>query len=1052
MKQLLLSLFLTTWCIFSNAQTRTVTGRITDNDSGEGLPGVTISIKGTTSGVATDLDGNFSLNVSNDQTLVISYIGYVTQEIPVGAQTSFNVRLNSDISELSEVVIIGYGETNIRDATGSVVAVSSEDFNGGVISSPEQLIQGKMAGVQITSTSGAPGAGVELRVRGTNSVRSNNNPLFVVDGVPLDGQGTSSGTVNVGFGTAPASNPLSFLNPNDIESISVLKDASSTAIYGSRAANGVVFITTKTGRGKGTLEFASSVSMSMPANEYDLLEKDAFLDGVTQFGGDATAQDFGANTDWQDEITRTSYSHAQNLSYSKGFSSASIRASFGFEDQQGIIENSSLERITGRLNGTKSFLDDRLNIANQFTFSRVNQEYAPIGGSAGFRGDLLGATYSANPTWPASLKGLTDDEISNTIGGQLHPGNMLSSYNSTSNTNRILWNFSTSYNLTDDLTGKVTYGLDRSTSERYSLVNAEARNFDRGATGNGRGAYNETNITNNLVEATLTYDKEFGNSKLNIVGGYSYQDFGREGANAEGWGFTTTDFEAMETAMSDAFDRLDGIADPFGDFYQAAGYTNVEFQGAGTGTGIFVAQLLPESELHFMQDPGGMPVNSFYISRFDLTDKLQSFFGRINYTINNKYLFTFTARSDGSSRFGDDNEYGFFPSGALAWKLDEENFIGETFSTLKLRLGYGITGNQEGLGYGNFLQRQRYEDRTGANAAISDGGQIVVPGLQTVAFRNPELKWEETEQISIGLDFGLSNERLRGSIDYYNKTSSDILFRVIAAQPAPQPFIFENFPADVVNNGVELVLNYDVVTSNNFNFTAGFNIAHNENEIQNFNGEFPAGTIRGQGLSQAFAQLLTGDVPLFSYYIRSFEGFDENGQPISDDNQQLRNKSALPTTNAGLSLNLKYKNWDAAMYFAGQFGFYVYNNTANAFFTAGGINNARNVTPEVLTSGEAGAAEAAVSERFLEKGDFVRFQNLSIGYNFPVQNSTIFSNLKLYLNAQNLFLITDYSGLDPEVSSQPGAGDLLNGLPTAGIDYTSYPRPRVFTLGLNARF
>ena len=1031
------------------AQERTITGKVADAETGETVPGANILEKGTSNGTTTDFDGNFRLSVQDGATLVVSFVGYKQQEVAIGSRSVIDVDLELDVAQLAEVVVIGYGETSVKDATGAVAAVSAKDFNGGVISSPEQLIQGKTAGVQITSTSGAPGAGVELRIRGTNSVRSNNNPLFVVDGVPLAGDNTAAEGANVGFGTGGSSNPLNFLNPSDIESISILKDASSAAIYGSRGANGVVFITTKKGAGNtGTLDLASSVSISAPANDYDLLDRDGFLSAVSQFGGDASLNDFGNNTDWQDEITRTSVSHKQNLSYSKGYTDGSVRASIGYEDQQGIIENSSLERLTGRINVNHNLFDERLNLNLSVTGSNVDEEYAPVGGSAGFRGDLLGGAYSANPTWPTDIESLSDQEITGIIGGQIHPGNLLSNYQSTGETNRLLLNFAPSYKITDDLTVKLAYGLDASSSEVFALTTANARNMDRGTTGNGRGAYSEIDVTNNLFEGTLSYDKDFGNSRLEALVGYSFQDFQREGFNSEGWGFASTDFGQMESDLSGSANTLIDLANSrVGGFWQQVAASD-DIRGGDQTTGVFVNALLPTVGTSYFGEPTGVNVNSVFVNRFNTTDELQSFFGRFNYTLQNKYILTFTMRADGSSRFGEDERYGFFPSGAFAWKIHEEGFAPSAFSSLKLRLGYGITGNQDGLGHGQYLDRRRYDDRL--NNAIGDGGEVQLPGINAVALVNPNLKWEETTQFSAGFDFGLMNERLYGSLDFYRKETTDIILRLNAAQPSPTQFIFQNFDATVVNQGFEFSLNYDLVDNDDLTWTISGNYSYNDNEIQDFDGLIPAGTIRGQGLSEAFAQLLTGGQALFTYFLREFDGFDAEGQPIGDI-QSFTDQSALPTSNLGISMNVRYQNFDLATYFTGQFGHHIYNNTRNAFFTAGAIGNARNVTTDVIGSGEAASAEASVSTRFLERGDFFRMQNLTLGYNFDLPD-TFIRNLRLYFNAQNLFLIASYDGLDPEISSQPGAEDLLNRLPTAGIDYTAYPRPRVFTIGLNASF
>ncbi len=1016
---------------FGLAKAQDVSGTVSDANGP--LPGASIVVQGTTNGTQTDFDGNYTLsNVGSDAVLVVSYIGYKTQEIAVNGRSTINVVLQEDAQALDEVIIIGYGTTTVKDATGAVASVTSEDFNGGVISSPEQLIQGKTAGVQITTTSGEPGAGVEFRIRGTNSVRSNNNPLFVVDGVPLAGDDTSANGQDLGIGSSSSKNPLNFLNPSDIESISILKDASATAIYGSRGANGVVIITTKSGKGGaagGSFEFASQLSISTPANEFDLLNRNEFLAAVTQFGGNAADQDFGNNTNWQDVVTRTVASQNQNLSYSQNYGKGNVRATFGYGKQFGVVEKSQLERITGRLNWTHRFLDDKLLVNANATLSRVNDASPPVSGSAGFAGDLLGAAYSANPTWPQST---TFDPG----GGLLVPTNLLANIQDESFTNRFLGNFSATYNFTPELSGKVTVGYDKSESTRYSVVTADIIGFNNGTVGNGRGSVNDILVENRLLEATLNYTKDFDNSNIDVLVGYSFQDFGRSGRNIGGWGFSNTDMNAMSRDLEDAANAIQSTID--GRYQQ--------FGSGANDSDVFVNRLFPTVQTDRIARPGALGVRAISGDTFDFVDELQSFFARVNYSLADKFLFTGTVRADGSSRFGGDNQYGYFPSGAFAWKISEEDFIGESVSTLKLRLGVGITGNQEGLGYGSFVRRERF-----GGIGIANDGTVNVPGTNPVTFANPDLKWEETLQYAVGIDFGFNNDRLSGSLDFYRKETTDLLLNIEAAQPSPQPFFFQNIDGTVLNQGVEFALAYDIVQSEDFRLDASFNVAYNENELQDFAGQIPAGTIRGQGLSLAYSQILAGGRPLFSYFLREFQGFDANGQPIGDV-QTFVGKDALPDVVGGFSLNAAYKNWDFNAYFAGQFGFYVYNNTRNAFFTAGSIANARNVTPDVLDSGEAGNAAADVSTRFLEKGDFVRLQNATIGYNVPLSGDGALKSLRLSVNGQNLFLITDYSGLDPEISTQPAGGDLLNGLPTAGIDYTGFPRPRTITFGLNATF
>ena len=1011
----------------------TVSGTVSDSNGP--VPGVNVVVQGTTNGAQTDFDGNYSISdVSNDATLVFSYIGYATQEVAVNGQSTVDVMLSEDAEALAEVVVIGYGTTTVKDATGSVTAVTSKDFNQGVINSPEQLIQGKTAGVQISQSTGEPGAGIDIRIRGAASVRSNNNPLFVVDGIPLSGGNTSAESSDAGLGSNAAKNPLSFLNPNDIESISILKDASAAAIYGSRGANGVVFITTKSGKGSrgSSWEYSSSMSVASVVKKFDLLSAGKYLSRAADFGFNVEERDFGANTNWQDFIFRTSTSTNNDLAYSNNYGSGNLRATFGYNKNFGVVENTSLERVTGRINWNQRFLDDKLKIGVQSSISRVNDEGAATAASAGFQGDLLGAAYSANPTWP------TSPDFDGT-GGLLSPATMLEYYQNNAMTNRALINVSAEYALTSDLSAKVNIGLDESESTRTTVASPDALNFGAGVGGNGRGFMNNLNTSSELLEATLNYTKEFDNSSLDILAGYSYQNFNTNGRNANAWGFFTNDMNLMGDAIESTANAIE--AKITGD-YQQYGF-------AGNTDGIFVNRLFPEPATDIITDLNNLAVKSIFVDTFDNTDELQSYFGRVNYTLADKYLFTATMRADGSSRFGEDNQYGYFPSGAFAWKLHNEDFVGDNVSTLKLRLGAGITGNQEGLGYGNFTQRQRY-----AGGGPDDGGNINIPGIVDVSYPNPALKWEETMQYSAGLDFGFNNDRFNGSLDVYRKETSDLLFNVLAAQPSVQPFLFLNLPdSKVVNQGVEVSLGYDLISSDDLTWNASLNVAYNDNMVEELSGEFDAGTIRGQGLSLAFAQKLKAGQPLFSYFLREFEGFDPaTGQPVQSDVQDFVDKSALPNLTGGLSTSLSYKRWTASAYFAGQFGHYIYNNTANAFFTAGAFRGGRNVTSDVLTAGESFDAAADVSTRFLESGDFVRFQNATVSYNWPVSGDGFFSSLVVSVTGQNLFVITDYSGLDPEISSSPAGGDLLNGLPVFGIDYAGYPRPRTFTFGLNAKF
>ncbi|WP_419212757.1 SusC/RagA family TonB-linked outer membrane protein [Maribacter sp. X9] len=1000
------------------AQAQEVSGKVSDG-SGP-LPGASVLEKGTTNGTQTDFDGNYTLDVEQGAVLVFSYIGYKTQEVAVNGRSSINVTLEEDAQALEEVVIIGYGTTTVKDATGSVSSVSSEDFNGGIIASPEQLIQGKTAGVQISQSSGEPGAGIALRIRGTGSVRGNNSPLFVIDGVPVSNESVSASGADIGVGSSGSKNPLNFLNPNDIESMSILKDASATAIYGSRGANGVVVITTKSGKGggsQGQWGFSTNLNIAKVANPYDLLSTEEFVER----GG----ANLNGKTDWQSFLFRTSASTDNNLSYSQNYGKGNVRATFGYSKQFGIIENTDLERITGRINVNHRFFDDKLKVGLQTTISRINDRAPYISRTAGSTGDLLAATYYSNPTRNA-------DPNSN-AAPDLNPANLLAYYDDNTNTDRFLGNLSLDYSLTDELSVKLNLGLDTSTSGRSQVVGPQILGITNGAIDNGRAAVSNLDTDNKLMEITVNYDTEFENSKLDALVGYSYQDFNRKGQNILGQGYASSDLNQIVATTRDTYDATKNLA------------TNYQAYGIGTfqnfpdaGDQFRILGLFPNVNERVGNLPN-IPIDAFSVDTFDYTDELQSFFGRINYSLNDKYLFTGTVRADGSSRFGGNNQYGIFPSAALAWKLNQEDFINEeTFSTLKLRLSYGITGNQDGLGYGQYVNRTRW------NAlGIQSSSQLTAPATSEIAFANPDLKWESTTQYGLGLDFGFNNDRFTGSVDLYRKETTDILLNLPAVQPATTPFVFQNIDGTIVNQGIELGLDYDIVLTEDFDWNANFNISYNQNELTDYNGpNLQAGNLYGQGLTGTTSQILTNGKPLYTYNLRLV---DDNYNVETDPT--ILDKSGLPKVVSGLSTSARYRNWDASLFFSGQFGFYVYNNTANALFAAPQIGS-RNNLKEVVDNGITLSASNP-STYFLEKGDFVRLQTASISYNVPLSGEGTFKTFRLSAVGQNLFLLTDYSGIDPEVST---SNIPANGLPSASIDYLSYPRPRTFSLGINVTF
>jgi iron complex outermembrane receptor protein len=699
-----------------------------------------------------------------------------------------------------------------------------------------------------------------------------------------------------------------------------------------------------------------------------------------------------------------------NLSYSKSFDKGNVRATFSYGNQRGIVESSGQERITGRVNFQHRFLDDKLEIGAQMSVSRINDDAAPLSSTAGFNGDIIGSAYLANPTWP-------NNPDFDAGGGSLNPANLLNNYQSRSESTRLLVNLSANYKISDEFSTKVNFGMDNFTGNNISIFGAGVNGINR-VSGNGQGNFNELESRSNLVELTVNYQKDFDGIQVDALAGYSFQDFRTFGFNSQGWGFGSSTLDQVSGNLQNA---REVVANSIAGSYQSFGY----FSG-----GSFITRLFPDiSNTDTLTTIGNPGLSSFWSDTYDTTDELQSFFTRVRLTINEKFLVTATMRADGSSRFGAANQYGFFPSASAAWRLDQEDFVGDTFSTLKVRVGFGIVGNQDGLGHANFALRQRF-----AGPGFNDDGSINTPGLTFVGNDNPDLKWESTTDYNFGIDFGINEDRFSGSFDLYRKETNDLLFFSGAAAPAVPPFfVFQNLTdGTIVNQGVELGLNYDFLDKEDTSFSASFNISYNQNEIQGTNRIADIGPIRGAGLTNAFAQRIAAGQSLFSWYMAEFTGLDGSGLPTYADvngdgvgdpasDKKFLGKDALPDFNAGLSLSYRHKNWDVSANLASQFGgFYVYNATANAFFTSGAISTSRNVIQSVVDSGEAAGTSAEVSSRYLEKGDFVRLQSFSIGYNLPLTGKSVFQSVRLNLTGQNLFLITGYSGLDPEVTTDTG--------------------------------
>jgi TonB-dependent starch-binding outer membrane protein SusC len=831
-----------------------------------------------------------------------------------------------------------------------------------------------------------------------------------VDGVPITNEDIGNGSAS-GAGNTPARNPLNFLNPSDIASMDVLKDASATAIYGSRGANGVIIITTKKGKsGAPKLDFSVQGSVSTISKKYDLLDREAFLAAYEKYNDPdkAALLDKGGNTDWQDAVTRSAISKQYNLSYGGGDKSSSYMFSAGYLDQEGIVEKSGLKRFSLRFNGDKKFLHDKLTIATSFTIARTHDDQVPITVNSGFEGDLWGNALKQAPSNP--IYSDTDPsgyfQLANT---EPNPVAMLNLSKIYTDALRSLGSISAEYEIIKDLKFKTLYGFDYAISEQRAAF-SKLLNIT-GIYNNGRAYIRDNTQGNSLWENYFTYEKKFGTVNFSGLLGYSYQEFNIKAIGFEASRFRTTSVDEM----------LNNIASS------------------------------DQSKLG-----GVVATNSS-----NTTDELQSYFGRFTVGIQDKYIVTATVRADGSTRFGGDNKYGIFPSAAFKWRLSEEAFIPDAFYDLNMRISYGVTGNQQ-FGHNLYEERWRYGGLPDTDWEINTAADNTTGGgFGPVSFENPKLKWESTAQFNIGFDFGLLNNRLRGSIDYYNKNTSDLLTLSYSAQPAPNRFQYLNLPADIINRGFELGLNFDAIDGQDFKWNVAYNMARNHNEVKNLGTTYNAGEINGQGLSGAYAQRIADGQPLYAFYVREFVQYDENGIALYRDvdgqlktsaQQKFVDKSPLPTWTLGFTNTLTYKNFDLTIFFSGQLGQYVYSNTANAFFTAGSLANGRNTTKDVPTTDEGSLNAPDVSDRFLYNASFVRLQNVTLGYNVK-PNSGVFQNLRIYINGSNLAVFTDYPFQDPEVSV-PKPVTLGNAPPVAvaGIDYTAYPRARTFALGINATF
>jgi iron complex outermembrane receptor protein len=967
------------FCNFAVAQT--ITGTVTDAESGEPLIGANILVVGTATGTVTDFDGTYSINVPADaKQLEFSYTGFAAQTIDINGRTAINVEMSSG-ELLDEVVVIGYGTVKKSDLTGSVASLKADDFNQGVVVAPDQLIQGKIPGVQVINNSGAPGGATTVRIRGSASIRAGNEPLYVVDGIPLDGRSALPSGILIDGASTEGVNPLAFINPSDIESIQVLKDASATAIYGSRGANGVIIVTTRKGRaGEPTLGFSASVATSSVLKEYETLDAAGYRDALNQYG--LTGGDFGGSENAFDAITRNAFTQNYNLSVGGGDKKGSYRVSLGYQDIQGVIQQSNLERYTANISGKYNLLNnERLNLDFNLIFARNNYEITPITTNPGFTGNLVAQALQWNPTRPLVLPdGSYDIELGSTT---INPAAMNDAYIDEAVVNTTIISIAPSYKITDNLTYKFQYSVNSGVGERRaqtkSWINVQ------GIEGRGIAAINNRTLTGQQFTHTLNWDYDLSSDiSLNLLGGYEYLKY----ENAES-GLLGQDF------LEDGIDYTDII--------QSA-------------------------------SPGSRNIGSFT----DPVNELQSYFGRANLSFYDKYLLTATVRADGSSKFGKNNRYGVFPSIGLAWNLAKEDFIssGGTFNDLKLRASWGITGNQE---FPAGASQAQYRFRNGG-------------GLQRAFAENPDLKWETSTMINVGLDFAILDYRVSGSIDYFQKTTEDLLFNspVVAPAPPDNTTQWKNIAGEVVNSGIELGLSTFLVDNEKITWDLTVNAAFLKNELQNYEGApITTGGLFGQGISGSRVQRLDNGQPLNAFYTREFIELGDDGVAIyANDEAFAYVGDPNPDILLGLSTTLSAGNLSLGLNFNGAFGHQIYNNTANTVLPIGNLGS-RNIDANLVGKDpqESQANPIKSSSRYIEDGDYLKLANATVTYNLGDLGNGV-RNVKIGLTGQNVFVLTNYTGFDPEVNTL----NVTDGVPSFGIEYIPYPSARTILLSLSATF
>ena len=953
---------------------KSISGKVVD-ESNEPLIGVTVAIQGTTVGTITDIDGNYAITVPSGQengTVMFSFIGYGTVTMPVPASGKLNIQMQPEDTQLGEVVAIGYGTKRKGDLTGSISSVSEKDFNGGVVSSPEQLINGKVAGVQIVNGGGSPSGGSTIRVRGGASLNASNDPLIVLDGVPLETGGISG-----------AGNFLALINPADIESMSILKDASSTAIYGSRASNGVIIITTKKGaKDKLKINFNSTNSVSFKTKTADMLSADQLKAVVADPAtiaekGDLSKYIGNANTDWVDEIFRPAFGTDNNLSVSGNIAKVlPVRVSVGYMAQDGILLNDNTKRYSGNINLNPSFFNDALKVNFSMKASMNENKFAPQG--------TIYSAQSFNPTQPVysdnkNFLGYNeaynvgdDGSLLPITSAATNPVGLLNYREDESTVKRLITNLDVDYTFPflKDLRAHITGGLDFGNGEGTIYVPADA--YDEYTSGGSDYKYGPQKSSNKLFTGYLNYTKRLDAVNFDITAGYDYQ-------------YWNTNCDEYKT-------------------YNAKGVEN------GTS------------------------------AAYDQTHVLLSYYGRANVTLLDKYMFTATIRRDGTSRFSKDERWGTFPSVAFAWRLSEESFmegLQDVMNNLKLRISYGVTGQQDGIG--NYGYLPIYSQSTSLYQYLWNGTPIYTY-LPAAYVEN--LKWETTKSWNFGIDYGFLKDKVNGSLEFYTRKTEDL----IASVPAAAGSNFDNQITTNVGNveskGVEFSINYNVLNTADWGLDMSLNATWEKYEITNLSLNSSSDEVVNTPVryaeKDAIQYFTEGQTPYAFYLYHQL--YDVNGRAIegaySDDKYFCH--APAPDWMFAYSLSLRYKKWTLSTALRANFGNYVYNATAaklGALETiAWGDGQINAISTTYLDT--KFKQRQYQSDYYLHNASFLKMDNISLGYNFG--QLTKWMSLNATFMVQNVFTATKYEGVDPEIQT--------------GIEDSFYPRPRTFSLALSFQF